>query len=162
MDADLPVFEIVRNRWTVGSVADDLAARPVRRRVSVALVLSPDTAIVAGCEPAIFRRLVREAGAEEIAEAVHQRDLERAARPPVIEVTVTTPPGGIRAAELRRVVAETVAEVTGPQRRVLAATRRAARRAALPPLPPVSEDDTPTMVLPAVRDEPEVVEVRIP
>jgi hypothetical protein len=184
---DTPVFEWIRDRWPGKVTAWDLGRRPLRVRLSAAsAVLDPDTAIVADCEPRDFRYLIREwpdrDAAEEIAETLHQFDLERAAQPPVIEVTVTTPPDGIPRAELTQLVAEKVREVTGPQPalpdefvveprwrrggKVLLATRRARERLRRPPdVPPlpVSEDDTPTGPLPAVPDDGfELVEVHIP
>ncbi len=115
---DTPVFDWVRDRCPSKAVAWDLGNRPDARGACDAGVLDPDTVIVADCEPKDFRVLVREWGdpraAEEIAEEMYQRDLERAAQPPVIEVTVTTPPDGIPRLELTRLVAEKVAEITGP------------------------------------------------
>ena len=62
-------------------------------------MLDPDTAIVALCEPRAYQLLSRQWHDQDTArgldEALHQLELERAARPPVIEVTVTAPPGGI-------------------------------------------------------------------
>jgi len=169
-----------------------LARFPVRARCSDARVLDRQTAIVAVCEPAEFRRLVREwhdrRTSEELAEAVHQLELERAAQPPVIEVTVITPPGGISRLELARAVAGKVAEIAGPlpalspaslspaslspvgvrqpgRRQVLVAARRrlAARDGPGQAALPVSEDDTPTQVLPSRWViAPEYVEVRVP
>jgi hypothetical protein len=202
---DTPVFDSVRDQFPDKAVAWDLGNRPVPRRPSDAGVLDPFTVIVADCEPGIFRATIRgwdnRRAAEEIAEEMYQRELERAAQPPVIEVTVTTPPGGIPRLDLTRLVAEKVAEVTGPlpvlppravaaegegkprRRRVLFAARRARNRrdaqpaqpppflpspSALPPpgwALPAAEDDTPTIVLPAVRDGDdgfELVEVHVP
>lgn len=150
----------------------DLARRPVRVRCSDARVLDPQTAIAADCEAADLRRLFREwhdrGTAEEMAESLHQMDLERAAQPPVIEVTVTTPPGGIPRASLERLVAEKVSEFTGPAslprpaRQMLTVARRpSVPRDVMPPLP-VSEDDTPTVALPAVRGGFAAEEVRVP
>jgi len=157
-----------------------LEQRPVRSRCSDARVLDCQTAIVADCEPGIFRTLAREwhdrGTAEDLAEAVHRRELERAAQPPVIEVTVTTPPEGIPRLELARVVAEKV--------RVLAAPGAGRKPAASPgpsslpawpgdaawwpagnpylAAPPGSGDDAPAVVLP-VRDVlPAVTEVQVP
>ena len=161
-----------------------LARRPARSRYSDARVLDPVIAVVIDCEPVVFRGLLREWGdratAEGLAEAVHRLELERAAQPPVIEVTVTTPPEGIPRLELSQLVAEKVQEITGPlpallpgsgeqprRRRVLTAGRRARSQpvpAARPALP-VSEDDTPTVVLPAIRDGDDgftLVEVHVP
>lgn len=195
---ETPVFDEIRDGWDDRVTAWDLGKRPVRRRVSDSSVLDPDTAIVADSETTLFRALIREhpdpAAAEQIAETQHQLDLERAAQPPVIEVTVTTPPEGIRRADLARTAMQAVRRFTGPQpvlsgsatnpfpavrpgsyppqefppaprprRRgkvLQAVIRRPRRRPRLPELPPpplpVSEDDMPTQVLPAV------VEVRIP
>ena len=160
------VFDMVRAGWPDKVTARDLGKRPVCSRCSDARVLDPHTAIVADCEPGDFRTLVREwhdrRTAEHLAEAVHQLELERAAQPPVIEVTVTTPPGGISRLELDRAVAEKVSEFAVP-RRVLAATRRARDQLVACDRPvaisawiaeparlvfPVSEDGTPTEVLP--------------
>jgi hypothetical protein len=195
VNAETPVFDAIRGRWPDKAAAWDLGKRPVRRYRSDCRVLDPGTAIVASCEPEIFRSLAREwhdqGTAHDLDEAVHQMELERAAQPPVIEVTVTTPPEGIPRAELTRLVREKVAEITAPDgfpalpdearparrgHRVLTATRRARDRLAgaqgslagaqgsLAGALPVSEDDTPTLVLPAVRDDdgPLVVEVHVP
>ena len=76
-----------------------LDAAVQRRRV-----LDPGTAIVALCEPRIYQLLSRQwhdqGTARDLDEAPHQLELERAAPPPVIEVTVTAPPGGITRSEL--------------------------------------------------------------
>ena len=102
------MFDAVRGEWPDKATARDLGGRPVRSRCSDARVLDPETAVVADCERKC-RRLLREwhdrRTAEDLAEAVHQRDLERAAQPPVIQVTVTTPPGGIPRLELEQAVA---------------------------------------------------------
>lgn len=188
-----PVFDQLASEWPDSAAVADLIRFPARARFSDARVLDPVTAIVADCEPVIFRFLIRDwpdrGTAEELAEAVHQLELERAAQPPVIEVTVITPPEGIPRLELTRIVAEKVAEITGPmpalspepglrprRRRMLTATRRARKRragqAAPGTLPPaltgepvfaVSEDDTPTTEIPVIRDDPPaLVEVRVP
>jgi hypothetical protein len=188
---DTPVFDGVCDELPDKAFAWDLRRQPVRRRLSDAGVLDPGTAIVADCEPDQFRRLTREwpdrAAAEGLVEDMHQLDLERAAQPPVIEVTVTTPPGGIPRADLTRLVSDTVREFTGPQPvlpdeftveaprrgKVLTATRRARRwmSGRTPPVPPdglppvpVSEDDTATQEFPAIRPENgfAVTEVRVP
>lgn len=187
---EIPVFDELRDNWPDRVTAWDLGKRPVPRLVSDASVLDPETAIVADYEPRDFRGLIREwpdrSAAEEIAEEQHQRDLDRAAQPPVIEVTVTTPPDGIPRLELEQAVAGAVRDFTGPQPvlpdeyevrqprrgKVLTATRRArkrARLAGLPPVPrespvalPVSEDDIPTTVLPVITDGFELVEVHVP
>lgn len=177
---EIPVFEYVRNHWPGKALAWDLSRRPVRLRPSDARVLDPAAAIVATGEPGIFRQLARDwasrdaahrQAAEDITEGQHQLELEQAAQPPVIEVTVTTPPEGIPRAELAALVQSSLAELTDPaglpvlpladageagppprRRRMLMATRRAfSGEAALPELP-VSEDDTPTQELPAVTD----------
>lgn len=100
-------------------LAAELAARPPRRYCSDARVLDSGTAIAVTFEPEFFRQLTREwhdrDTTEALAEAVHQLELERAAKPPVIEVTVTTPPTGIPRAELTELVQDTVARITGPQ-----------------------------------------------
>ena len=132
-----------------------LAGFPARSRCSDARVLDRQTAVVADCEPGSLRVLFREwhdrRTAEELAEAVHQLELERAAQPPVIEVTVITPPEGIPRLELDRAVAGKIAGLlpapgpgtlppawaAGPDRAVF----------------PVCEDDVPTVVLPAVRPD---------
>ena len=156
-----------------------LGGRPVRRRCSDARVLYPDTAIVALCEPKDYQQLSRQWHDQDTArnldEALHQIELERAAQPPVIEVTVTAPPGGIPRTELGRLVRDQVAELTGsqqevsrrPVRKVLMATRRARdyirgdlpapSPADIPAVPPVqqlwvSEDDTPTGPIPVIRE----------
>lgn len=175
---EIPVFDELRDTWPDRVTAWDLGKRSVPRRVSDASMLDPETAIVADCEPREFRTLIREwpdrDAAEEIAETLHQLDLDRAAQPPVIEVTVTTPPDGIPRLELEQAVAGAVREFTvepprGPGWRrpgkMLIATRRARRRARVADPPaalPVSEDDTPTMVLPAITDGFELVEVHVP
>jgi hypothetical protein len=182
---ETPVFDAVCDLLPDKATAWDIRKRPVPRRLSDDAVLDPETAIVVTCEPVVFRGLVREWPdrdfAEDIAETMHDLDLERAAQPPVIEVTVTTPPGGIPRADLTRLVAEKVREFTGPQPvlpdefhveprgrrgRVLTATRRARARIArsLPEKPPVppSEDDTPTEEFPAITDGFELVEVHLP
>lgn len=190
MFPDFPVFDGIRDGWDDRVTAWDLAKRPVRVRKSDDSMLDPETAIVADCEPSFFRQVVRAQGAEEIAEEMHQRDLERAAQPPVIEVTVTTPPEGMPRAQVTQLAMEAVARFTGPQPvlpadrgitdpfpavspdprnrkrgKVLQATRRfRQRRSRLPdvvPVLPVSEDDQPTVILPAVPDT-AVVEVHIP
>ena len=101
-----------------------LAGRPVRPRCSDARALDRQIVIAADCEPGTFRTLAREwhdrGTAEDLAEALHRLELERAAHP-VIEVTVITPPGGIPRLELDRAVAEKVREFAVP-RRVLAAS----------------------------------------
>lgn len=186
----MPAFDEVCDLLADRAFAWDLRKRPVRRRRSDDDVLDPETAIVASCEPREFRRLTRDwqvrdgrhrLGADEITEAMHELDLERAAQPPVIEVTVTTPPDGIPRLELARLVTETVREFTGPQpvlrdggtpappgrRKMLLATRRVRSRLGrrlpdVPPLLPVSEDDTPTEELPAITDGFELVEVHLP
>lgn len=178
MFPDVPVFDAIRDNWPDRVTAWDLGKRPVRVRRSDASMLDPETAIVADCSTSEFRALLREHpnrdAAEEIAEEMHQRDLERAAQPPVIEVTVTTPPEGMPRAELTQIVSQTVAKFTGPQpvlpsrrRKVLQAIRRPRKRVRgpLPDVPtlPVSEDDIPTQVLGS--DVPpgfELVEVRVP
>jgi hypothetical protein len=180
---DTPEFDAVCDRLSDKSFAWDMRRRPVRCRRSDDSMLDPETAIVADCDTREFRALVREHpdrdAAEEIAEAMHQLDLERAAQPPVIEVTVTTPPEGIPRAELTELVTDTVRQFTGPQPvlsddgprprrrgKVLTATRRARSRLARSRLPdlPVSEDDTPTQEFPAIRPENgfELVEVHLP
>lgn len=100
-------------------LAAEMAARPLRRYCSDARILDSGTAIVVTSEPDFFRQLTREwhdrDTTEALAEAVHQLELERASKPPVIEVTVTTPPTGIPRAELGQLVQDTVARITGPQ-----------------------------------------------
>jgi hypothetical protein len=188
---DTPVFDQFCDQLPDKVLAWDLRSRPVRPRSSDDSMLDPETAIVAGCEPGIFRAVVREMdnrdAAEEIAEVMHQRDLEQAAQPPVIEVTVTTPPEGIPRLELDRLVSETVRDITGPQpalapggegkpprrSKMLVATRRAQARRSEPEPPPCpkgtdwvlpsTEDDTPTVELPPYPgDGFETVEVHIP
>src|SRR6185437_7793381 len=109
---ETPRFDALCDTLADKSFAWDMRKRPVRRRPSDAAVLDPGTAVVADCEPETFRELAREwpdrDAAGQITEAMHSLDLERAAQPPVIEVTVTTPPDGIPRAELGALVAETV------------------------------------------------------
>ncbi len=151
----------------------------MRRRCSDARVLYPDTAIVALCEPKDYQQLSRQWHDQDTArsldEAQHQLDLERASQPPVIEVTVTAPPGGISRTELGQLVRDQVAQLAGPPqpapsrpvRKVLMATRRArdyirgdppapspADIPAVFPVQPlwVSEDDTPTGPIPVIRE----------
>jgi hypothetical protein len=196
METPTPVFDAVRDKWPGRAIAWDLGQRPVPSRSSDISVLDPGTPIVADCEPVFFRYLIREwpdrDAAEETAEAMHQRDLEQAAQPPVIEVTVTTPPDGIPRLELTQLVAEKVAEITGPlpalprdeqgkqsrRSRVLTATRRARSRHGGEPDPPPpawpepgtgwvlpdSEDDTPTDQFPVIPPDEgfELVEVHVP
>jgi hypothetical protein len=172
---DTPDFDAVRDRFPNKAVAWDLGNRPAVQRPCDASALDPGTVIVAGCEPKDFRALIQEWGdpraAEEIAEEMYQRELERAAQPPVIEVTVTTPPEGIPRLELTQLVAETVAEVTGPlaalplrvaaegegkprRRKVLFAARRARNRRGTQPAQPVPGPPPPFLPSPSALPPP--------
>ena len=120
MSPDMPVFDGIRDDWPDKVTAWDLANRPVPARGhQLAAVLEPEIAIVTNGETCHFRQLIREwpdrDAAEEIAEVMHQRDLEQAAQPPVIEVTVTTPPEGLPRAHVAELVKKTVERFTGPQ-----------------------------------------------
>jgi hypothetical protein len=132
---DLSVFSVLRAQWPDKATAWDLGKRPLPRRCSNASALQADTAIVALCEPRTYQQLSRQWHDRDttwvLDEALHQLELERAARPPVIEVTVTAPPEGIPRAELNVLVRGEVARFAGngpatPRaRRVATATRRA-------------------------------------
>lgn len=69
-------------------------SRPVPRRCSDARALFPDTVIIVACEPRIYQQLSRQwhdrGTARNLDDAMHQLELERAARPPVIEVAQLT------------------------------------------------------------------------
>ena len=90
----------------MASVLDDMASRPVRPYCSDASMLDPATPIIVDCDPRAYLMLSRQWHDQDTArgldEALHRLELERAARPPVIEVTVTSPPEGISRAEVRR------------------------------------------------------------
>jgi len=143
----------------------------VRSRCSDARALDRQTVIAADCEPGTFRTLAREwhdrGTAEDLAEALHRLELERAAHP-VIEVTVTAPPEGIPRPELGRVVAEKVAGIARPGPQPPAPLPAwpddgAWWPEADPGLLPVSGDAALTVALPAVQDaSPAVTEVQVP
>lgn len=81
--------------------------------------LDPGTVVAVDLEPLLYRQLRDvwhdQSVVRELDDAVHQLELIRATVPPVIEVTVTAPPGGISREELGPVVRDAVARFTGPQ-----------------------------------------------
>lgn len=80
--------------------------------------LDTGTPILVDCEPACYRRLSRawhdRGTVQDLDEALHQLELERAAQLPVISMTVTGPPEGIPRGELATLARGTVAEWAGP------------------------------------------------
>lgn len=118
------------------SLAADFAARPLRvYRSPLAAILDPANPAPAGSEPVLFRQLALDWEDREttvqLTEAIHRLELRRAK--PVIEVTVTTPPGGIPRADLARLVQDQMAAAATAKQR--------------------SRPDTgPTRVLPATSD----------
>ncbi len=97
-------------------------------------VLDPAQVVMADCPAAIFGQLAAEwpdqQTAHEIVEAVHELELERASKPPIINVAVT-PPGGLPVGHFRVDTGpqQKVAYVVGPPpepggRRVVQVTRK--------------------------------------
>jgi hypothetical protein len=145
-------------------VLPDLASRSaVPGEGTAACALDDRTAVVLDMPPAQFDGLLdamASSGSQrwitaqrEILEAVHELDMERAAQPPVINVTVTPPDGGPAVPGHFRVNTgeQQVAWVDGPAPEdgpaVIHATRRAAERLRygleeLPPPEPGPDDDT--------------------
>lgn len=140
------------------SLAADLASRPLRvYRSRHAAILDPAAAISADGEPSEFRHMVRDWPDRDttvwLTEAIHQRELARAAQPPVIEVTVTTPPGGIPRADLARLVQARMAAADSPLQDYLP----------IQEIPAIRGDLADTQVLPRISDDDtQVIEVRVP
>lgn len=80
--------------------------------------LDTRTLIVMDCEPEGYRWMSRawpnRDTVQDLDEALHRIELERAARTPVISMTVTGPPEGVSRSELAVLARRTVAEWAGP------------------------------------------------
>ena len=164
-------FVVLARRGSMArrSLAAMLAARPLRvYRSPRAVILDPAAPIALDCEPSAFRQMVRDwpdrDTSSQLVEAIHQLDLKRAAQPPVIEVTVTTPPGGIPRAALARLVQARMAEA-GPELQDHMPTQNLPAVTGTGPLRAASAsalDDTQVMPLIRPDDETQVIEVRVP
>lgn len=150
------------------SLAAELAARPLRiYRSRHVRILDPAADFTVDCEPVTFRQLAKgwpdRDTSDQLTEAVHRMDLERAAQP-VIEVTVTTPPGGIpRAALAQLVQARMAQDATRVPDLVPAQASGPLRDVRSPRRLPLWTDPDATTVFPAVRDDDtQIIEVRVP
>lgn len=111
----ISVFDALAAGWGDRETVARLTQRRCPSWCSNPGPLTGQTPVLVCCEPVVFRELARSwhdrRTSEDVTEFCHRRELERAAQPPVLEVTVTTPPEGISKAALAALLSGTVASL---------------------------------------------------